>query len=72
MGFLLIQEDRSKITFKNTNQFNSIQMSFIGMRKHMFTLPKQVSKRMIQNKNKNNRNSNRGTYIQLEGVQHFL
>ena len=25
-------------------QFNSIQMSFIGMRKHLFTLPKQVSK----------------------------
>ena len=23
---------------------NSFQMSFIGMRKHMFTLPKQVSK----------------------------
>ena len=27
-----------------TYDINSIQMSFIGMRKHTFTLPKQVSK----------------------------
>ena len=35
-----------------TKQSNSIQMSFIGMRKHTFTLPKQVST-TIQKKVKN-------------------
>ena len=40
--------------FKNNHSLAlmSIQMSFIGLRKHTFTLPKQVSKRK---ENKNNK-----------------
>ena len=37
------------------SQFNSIQMSFIGTRKHTFTLPKQVSKTIQVTIGKNNK-----------------
>ena len=54
--------DRSIFQKIIINQFNSIQMSFIGTRKHTFTLPKQVSKRYRKVKN-NKKTVVKGEYI---------